>query len=351
MKTRFYIASAVVISGLLLGTATAGAQLVASHVPAMPAAKTDPAGKTSTIAEAMTASGAAVARVNGTVLTERDLTREMYTIFPYAQQHNGFPKELEPDIRRGALQMIIFEELVYQEAQRREMTIPAATLAKAEAEYRKQFGAPAAYQEFLKSETNGSEAAMREKIRRSLLIEKLLKQEVTVPARVTAAQARADYLKNSAQYKHGEILRIQSISIIPPNETKAVVEEAKKRAEDAIKQAKQAKTYREFGLLAEKLSDDDFHVNMGDHKKQEASALPPPIMQALAKMKPGDVSDLIQLGNSYTIFRLEARTPSGTTPFAEVQAKLQADMQKKNTEQLRSTLAQKLRKNAKIETL
>src|SRR5579871_6196858 len=59
-----------------------------------------------------------VARVNGTVLVERDLEREMFAIFPYARQHSGFPKQLEPEIRRGALQMIIFEELVYQEAKR-----------------------------------------------------------------------------------------------------------------------------------------------------------------------------------------------------------------------------------------
>ena len=26
----------------------------------------------------------------------------MYTIFPYARQHNGFPKQMEPEIRRGA---------------------------------------------------------------------------------------------------------------------------------------------------------------------------------------------------------------------------------------------------------
>jgi parvulin-like peptidyl-prolyl isomerase len=83
----------------------------------------------------------------------------------------------------------------------------------------------------------------------------------------------------------------------------------------------------------------------------EASKLPPPIVQLADKMKPGDVSGLIQLGNNYTIFRLEARVPAGTTPFAEVKAKLQAEIQKQRTEQLRSTLAQKLRKNAKIETL
>lgn len=346
MKNRFYIAATAIV----LMTASASAQMVASHAPAMTTAKADPE-KTSTIAPAMAVTGKAVARVNGVELLDRDLVREMYSIFPYAQQHNGFPKELEPDIRRGALQMIVFEELVYQNAKQRKVVILPATLARAETEFRKQFSTQAAYQEFLKSETNGSETAMRDKIRRSLLIEKVLKQEVSLPARATAAQAKAEYLKNLSQYRHGEVLRIQSISIIPPNESKAVVAEAKKRAEDAIKQAKQAKSFREFGLLAEKLSDDDFHVNMGDHKKQDASALPPPIVQAAAKMKVGEVSDLIQLGSYYTIFRLEARTPAGTTPFAEVQAKLQADLEKKNTEQLRSALGQKLRKNAKIETL
>lgn len=351
MKNRFGIAVGVIVAMAIAVTASAGAQLVASHAPAVPAAKIDPNAKTSAMAPAMLASGRPVARVNGMELLDRDLLREMFTIFPYAQQHNGFPKELEPDIRRGALQMIIFEELVYQEAKRRKMTIPAPRLTKAEAEFRKQFGSEAAYRGFLRNEVNGSEVAMREKIRRSLLIEALLKQEVEAPARVTTAQAKAQYEKDSAQYNHGEILHIQSISIIPPNETKAVLEEAKKRAGEAYQQAKQARTYSEFGLLAEKISEDDFHVNMGDHKAQEASALPPPIVEAASKMKPGDVSGLMQLGNYYTIFRLESRTPAGRTPFAEVQAKLQSDMQKKNTERLRSALAQKLSKNAKIETL
>jgi parvulin-like peptidyl-prolyl isomerase len=341
MKTRFYIAITAAVSLITLGSMTAGAQMVASHSPALPTAKTELAPK----------SGKAVARVNGVELVDRDLLREMYTIFPYAKQHNGFPKELESEIRRGALQMIIFEELVYQDAKRRKMTIPSSRLAKAEAEFRKQFATPAAYQNFLKTEVNGSEAAMREKIRRSLLIESLLNLEVKAPSRVSTAQAKADYDKNSAQYKHGEMVRIQSISIIPPNESAAVLKEAKQRAAEAAKQAKQAKTYRDFGLLAEKLSDDDFHVNMGDHKPIEASKLPPPVLKAAAKMKPGDVSDLIQLGNYYTIFRLEARQPAGATPFAEVKAKLQADLEKEKTEQLRTVLDQKLRKSAKIETL
>ena len=36
-----------------------------------------------------------VARVNGSILTDADLVREEYAIFPYARQHNGIPKDFE----------------------------------------------------------------------------------------------------------------------------------------------------------------------------------------------------------------------------------------------------------------
>ena len=93
-----------------------------------------------------------VARVNGAVLTDADLVREEYAIFPYARQHNGIPKEFEKQIRDGALKMIIFEELVYQEALRRKMTVPPAKMQRAEADFRKQFATPEEYNAFLQSD-------------------------------------------------------------------------------------------------------------------------------------------------------------------------------------------------------
>ena len=63
--------------------------------------------------------------------------------------------------------MIIFEELVYQEALRRHLAVAPAKLAKAEADFRKQFSTDQAYGQFLVTETNGSQAAMRETIRQA----------------------------------------------------------------------------------------------------------------------------------------------------------------------------------------
>ena len=264
--------------------------------PASGEAGTKPANTTS----APLTSGKPVARVNGVVLTDNDLLREMYNIFPYARQHNGkFPQELEPEIRKGALQMIVFEELVYQDAQRRGMTVSQARLDKAVADFRKQFKNPDDYKYFVKTEGGGSEQALRAKIRRSLLIDQLLRQDVQSKAVVTLAQAKAYYDQNADRFRTTESFAFQTISVLPPDKaTPAQLKEARKRAEDAAKQAKATKDYETFGVLAEKISEDDYRVMMGDHHAVERAKLPPDVVKVLLAMQPGQVSDLLEFGGA-----------------------------------------------------
>ena len=293
-----------------------------------------------------------VVKVNGAILTDRDLIREMYAIFPYGRQHNGFPKGMEAEIRQGALQMIIFEELTYQEGLRRKIVIPSARLDRATAQYRKQFPNDEAYRQFLKAECNGSTRTLQQKIRRSLVIEAVLNAEVRDKSRITLSAAKAYFEDNPKQFERPEKLSIQTISIIPPDNGGAEVQkEARKRADEALRQAQSTKTYRDFGLLAEKLSDDDWHVNMGDRHEMDASALPPPLVEEARKMKPGQVSGLLQFGPYYTLFRLNAHKPAGKASFEEVKAKLLTNLRNARISQLRSDLNRKLHQRAKIETM
>lgn len=296
--------------------------------------------------------GRPVARVNGTILTDRDLLREMYTIFPYARQHNGgFPKAMEPDIRKGAMKMIVFEELVYQEALRRKMTIPPAQLDRALADFRKQFN-PDQYQQLLKSEFGGSIEMLRKKVRRSLLIEQMLGAEVTNKATVLAVEAKAYYDKHPEQFRIPESFALQTISIVPPpNATPAQLQEARKRADHALHLAQAAKTYEQFGLLAQQMSEDDYRVMMGDHKAVDRTKLPPAVADAAAALKPGQMSGLIHFDQIYSIVRLNAHVPPGIQKFDDVKDALRKELEKKKTEQLRSALDKKLRGNAKVEEL
>jgi len=330
---------------LLLGVVSSVSAQVTSHKPTVfkGAAATGPQRPVE----------AAVARVNGAVLTGADLLREEYAIFPYAKQHNGgIPKEFEKQIRDGALKMIIFEELVYQEALRRKIAIPAGKIQKAEADFRKQFATPEEFKRFLQSEFNGSRPLLDEKVRRSLLIEALLKVEVEDKCAFTTADVRAYYDKNPAKFHHSEMYTFQTISVLPPqNATSTQLKEASNRAQDALKQAKTTKTAEEFGLLAEKISDDDYRVMMGQHKPMAAEQLAPQVVKALSTMHSNDVSDLIQIDQAYTIVRLQAHTPAGRTKFEEVKVQLAKDLKEAKRNNLRKALDAKLQQTAKVEEL
>jgi parvulin-like peptidyl-prolyl isomerase len=294
---------------------------------------------------------APVARVNGSTLTRADLVREEYTIFPYAKQHGGgIPKEFENQIRDGAMKMIIFEELVYQEALRRRMTVPAQQLRHAKADFRKQFATPGEFDALLRTEFHGSVAQLDEKIRRSLLIEALLKNDVEDKCAVTPVEVSSFYAKNPARFHHSETFRFQTISVLPPaNATAEQLKEGLALAQKALKQAKATKTAEDFGLLAEKISDDDYRVMMGQHKPMAAEELAPQVVKALLQMHPNDVSDLIRVENAYTIVRLQEHTPAGRAKFEEVKAQLTKELKEGKRNRLRANLDAKLRQNAKIE--
>lgn len=337
MKSVLLIGTVLVMSLSVFGQ-------VASHAPTAAA---------STTAAPVLSAGQPVARVNGAVLTDRDLQREIFAIFPYARQHGGtVPKELEPDIRKGALQMIIFEELVYQEAQRRKISITPTRMNRAEADLRKQFPSADDYNGFLQTEFRGSQAAMREKIRRSLMIEQLLKAEVDSKSTVSIAEAKAYYDKNPGSFEYPETFSIQTISFVPPEKaTPSQVQEARKRAEETLPKAKATKTYEEFGILAEKVSEDDYRVMMGDHKPLARSQLAPVVLQALVNLQSGQVTDVLQVDNICTIVRLNKHVLPGKKKFEEVKDQLIKQLEKTKTNQIRANLDKKLKQRAKIEVL
>jgi len=341
MKLRF------TASGLVLLAVTAAAAQVASHAPTVFTQK--PASSDPALAP-MTPTTKPVARINGTTLTEADLVREEYAIFPYARQHNGIPRELVPEIRGGAMQMLVFEELVYQEALRRKMTVPPAKIHQAELNFQKTFANPEDFNAFMQSEFHGSRQLLDEKIQRSLLIDALLRIEVQSRSTVSPGEVRAFYDQNPDRFRIPESYIFQTITVLVPDKATAEqVKEGRERAEKELPEARAAKTNDEFGLLAEKISDDDYRVMEGQHKSTPVSQLPPDVVSTFRKMKPGEVSDVVHVGQEFTILRLNAHTPAGEEKFDDVKAQLATQLQQRKTNQLRASLDQKLRQSAKIE--
>jgi parvulin-like peptidyl-prolyl isomerase len=129
------------------------------------------------------------------------------------------------------------------------------------------------------------------------------------------------------------------------------LKEGRTRAESALRQAKATKTPDEFGLLAEKISDDDYRVMMGQHKPLTKDQLAPQVLAALEGMKAGEVSDVIQIEQAYTVVRLDEHVPAGRAKFEDVKEQLEKELPQTRKNQLRAELDKKLRENAKVEVL
>jgi parvulin-like peptidyl-prolyl isomerase len=237
------------------------------------------------------------------------------------------------------------------------VVIPVQQLKQAEAEFKKQFGSPEQYQQYVKVEMEGKPELVREKIRRSMIIEQVLKTEVGDKSAVTLAEARRYYEKHPERFTDPEWYSIQTISILPPKDvdpaklTPQQKADMRKRADEALRQAKNATSYEQFGLLAERLSDDDYRVVMGLHKQVKPEDLSPDMRKQLAGMQPGTVTGIIPVEAAYTIIRVNSHTPARKKSFEEAKASLRTELQKQKYESLRANLGKQLRAKAKIDIL
>lgn len=332
-----------VLLALLLG----GAAVAAQNTPLAPAHKT----AASAVSPAPPAA-ALVARVNGAGLTQRDLQREMKKLFPFARVHGGrVPGPFQAEIRQNALDQIIVDELLHQEARRRGMTAPVAMFNDVLRQAKGRFPTKANYEAYAKAEY-GSVVAFENQLRRGLLIALLLDQEVAQKARVSDAQIRQFYNANQKRFLKPESAWVQSISLqFPANATPAQRAQARRRAEEVLPQARAARSYEAFGKLAEKYSEDDWRVMMGDHRWIHRGRMPAAVENVAFRLKEGEVSGIIETVEAFVIVRVNASLPQTQIPFAQVSQALREDLEKATQADLRKKFEQRLRQTFKIEVL
>jgi parvulin-like peptidyl-prolyl isomerase len=187
------------------------------------------------------------------------------------------------------------------------------------------------------------------------MIEEVLKTDVGDKSTVTVAEAREYYNKHPQRFTTPDSYSIQTISILPPKEvdpTKLTPQQkadVRKRADAALSQARNAQSYEQFGMLAERISEDDYRVNMGLHKEVKPSDLSPDMLKMLTGMKPGAVSGLIPVESAYTILRLNSHNLASKPSFEQVKKPLIIELQKEKYEKLRASLDKQLRAKAKVE--
>jgi PPIC-type PPIASE domain/SurA-like N-terminal domain len=341
MKT---VCTLLLLAAAFTASVAAQAGPVASHPPSLQSV----APPASTAADPQKV----VARVNGVSISERDLQEQMQRLFPYYSMHGGkVPEKYRAEIHDKALQDLIDDELMYEAAKREGITVSAATMASVLKQAHSRFPSSAAYGEYAKAQY-GSVPEFERRVRRAIVIAKYQDREILDKSKFSDAKLREIYDKNKKAFVRPESVWLQTISVsVPNNPSPEQGKMAEARMAEVLPKAKAARTHDEFGLLAEKYSEDDYRVVLGDHKWVHLVSLPEPLAKAAAEMKPGSVSDVITTPNSLVILRVNERQPQKQMEFAEVAPMLRKQLEDSARKDRWTQVRSQLRKNAKVEVL
>jgi peptidyl-prolyl cis-trans isomerase C len=293
-----------------------------------------------------------VARVNGAGLSQKDLQHEMQNQFPYSEVHKGrVPGQYTADVRQKALQQIIFDELVHQEALRRKLTVSTIIFADISKQARSRFPSKPEYEAYAAQEY-GSTRGFEKQLRRGILIALLVDREITQKGRMTDAQVRQFYTANKMRFQKPESAWVQSISFnFPEKGTPAQRAQARQRAESILPKAKATKSFEEFGQLAEKYSEDDWRIMMGDHRWLHRGRLPAAVENAAFGLKKGETSEIIETSEAYVIVRVNGKQAPTQIPYSQVSKSLREDLEKAKLLDRRTQFEQQLRSRYKVEEL
>ena len=287
-----------------------------------------------------------VAVVNDVPLKETQLQGVMNEMLPRTFYHRTVTPEKIAEIRKKALDELIKRELYYQEAKRTGLRVERSEINEGLETIKKRFKSKKEYREALK-QAGISEDDLRKDIERNLLIQKFYQKEVIDKSMVSDEYLKDYYEKNKKDFLRPEAVHIRHILIkVDPSSSSEEKNKKKETAQDILKRLRSGE---DFAELAYKYSDDDWRVKGGDLGLLHRGRLLPELEEAAFKMKPGEISDLIETIYGYHIIKLEEKLPPTQFSFEEIKDKLRKEIEEKRRKDIEDHLLKSLKEKAKVE--
>lgn len=236
--------------------------------------------------------------VNGHVITAKDVDER-------AASMGSAGRSLTSEQRSRLLDQMVVETVLFQEANRRGLS--------RDVEVRK----------------------LLQEAERQILIGRLvelLRKEKAVP--VTEAQVAEFYGANKESFKQPASTRASHILV-------SDFETAKKALE-------RVKGGEPFAKVAEELSTDPSRSRGGDIGFFSKGQVIPEFEEAAAKLKPGEMSGVVQTSLGYHILLLTETKPATQKPIEEVKDQIQQGLQSQEGQQAVQAIVKELRSKSKI---
>ena len=304
-----------------------------------------------------------VAKVNGKPISSAQLESEFITFQLRARtQGNKVSPSAETIVAREMLKALIMKELITQKALSLNISIPSKKIDLEIQNIEDKFPDHSAFITALAFQRM-SIKTLKEKIKRTLLEDELIRNEIAPKVKINDEDAKSFYESNKEKFTKPVLYRVRHIligTIQPPKNlenkvdqkkatrmAKMINEEAKSNAEAVLLKIKAGE---DFIKLAKEYSEDKTTYNeggmLGDLHPESTI---PEIADEMVKLNEGQTSNIFHSTYGYHILKLDEIIPSTLIPFEKAESDILNILMKKETQRMFKKYIITLEKNAKIE--
>jgi len=275
----------------------------------------------------------AAAKVNGVVITNESVIRQMKSMLAQKER-----KEAPEELRKKALDSLIFQELAWQKAKADGLTADKKTIDEAIEKVKTSYGGESGFKTFLEEESL-TEEGLREMLIKSYTLKLITAREITEKVTVTEDELKQAFEKEKE--KHLEPERVSVVDVI--FFLKMDDADSLRKVEEVLKKINDDKERDPMRLV----SDGMFIVRDVDLNKEKE----PELFEAAKKLKEGELSGVIRTSDSLHLLKLKEYRPERQKTLDEVKraidVRLIGEARKKRLQEFEA----ELKKGAEIEII
>jgi parvulin-like peptidyl-prolyl isomerase len=247
-----------------------------------------------------------VAKVNGTGIPRVELDNNVEA---YRKRQGlslgaiGGPRQYR-ELKQKVLDVLIDQELLWQEAGRKKLLVSDAEVKKALKTMRDSQPSEEAY--LGKLETAGfNEESFSQDLKRRMSVIRLIKEDVARDIKVSDEEIHTFYMARPERFKQPEEIHLRHVLVKLEAKGDEKAEQAAKAKIESV--LAEAKADADFAELARKHSEGPSASMGGDLGFISKGQTTPPFEQAAFDLEPGEISGVVKTSYGFHIIKVEER--------------------------------------------
>lgn len=247
-------------------------------------------------------------------------------------------------ITKVALEQLIDRRLIVQEYKNLGAILPESAIDDIlRKQIKREFGDETTFKKMLRLAGRTYESYRQEE-KDMLIFGYMIRGKIAQEIIISPKRIERVYQQNLEKYRVGERVKFRMIVLEASRHARG---EPRKIAESVLAKARAGE---DFTKLANEFSD-DARINKGGDRgwvEDKETSLAKELKSVVFQLQPGQVSDVIELGGTAFLIKVEERKPAQVQPISEVRLAIEKQLRDEERDRLQKAWLSRLRKKAFI---